>query len=204
MTTIVEGFFYEQFSARLLDAALAATIHSGLLSTPEGQQLEKVYPGIGDAMVAGATREMAKALPERFASARMAARAHWTQFSDADLTAFAAVLRPSVADMATLPAEVRVGETATMAMQRTFRTGHGAEIQSRLSKRLSEFSTTPAGRRIGGRLDGFLREVGNAKAAATTDLTKRALAAADRAANNYVIASGEKSWLPFPSAGIDK
>ncbi|HMG47108.1 MAG TPA: hypothetical protein VK614_06580 [Allosphingosinicella sp.] len=191
----------ERLSEVMIDGA--ATAYRTHIDTREDfRELEAAYPGIRDAMAAAAADELRRAVPERIARLQSQVRGDWdARLSDADAAALGAfATHPSIIAQLEATVGFRPGDTATSGVARSHEALERTRVLEQFNRHQAAFARTPAGQRLLPAVAAYQRAVHVRANEAAHAATSQMLAAAHRAANDFVRRRHPGQGLPYPNA----
>lgn len=196
----IAAFFVpaERLSEVLIEGA--ATAYRTRIDTHEDfRELEAAYAGIRDVMAAAATEEIRGAVPDRIARLQSQARNDWdARLSDADAAALGAfAAHPTVIAQLEAAVGYRPGDTATSGVARSHETLVRARVLEQFDRHQAAFARTPAGRRLLPAVAAYQHAVQARANDAASAATRQMLAAAHRAANDFVRRRYPGQTLPY-------
>jgi hypothetical protein len=180
----------------LIVDGIATAYRTRLASHAGYAQLEAAYPGISEAMSAAVVQVVHRAAPDLIARLRSDAEAYWdARLTDAEAAAFAAFANDaSITEPMRNGIDYRPGDTAISGLERS---AEGTD-SARLDRVQAQFAATPAGRRLLPVASAYQAAMAERLQGEGVTVTRAALAAAHRAANDFVRRRSPGADLPYP------
>lgn len=194
------AYFLPALAADSMIDGVDTAIRQRVATDPQLTALESRYPGIGAAMVAGASSEVREAAPALLAEVEARIRAGLAErLSDTQLRSLSAYLAlPSVQALLRGRVVIRPGETVSAAIARHIGDAEEDRVPRAEREAMRRFERSEEGRRIFAILDRYQAEARALGGDAATAAGTRSLRAALRAGNAF--AAERYPRLPRPFA----
>ena len=183
----VAGYFVPPSAADFMVDGVDSAIRQRVLQDPQLVALERTYPGIGEAMIRGASAEIRRVAPAAVEALQAEVRRHLsTRLSVAELRLFSDyVSLPSIASLLRRRIDIRSGETASDAAGRHFAAQQAATVPAAERSAMERFERSRDGRHILEVAEAYMPSAREAARTAADAAGGRALQAALRAGNAF-------------------
>jgi hypothetical protein len=180
----------------LIVDGIATAYRTRLESHPDYVALEAAHPGVRETMIAALVQVVHRAAPDVISRLRSDAQAYWdARLTDAEAAAFASFANDtSITDATRNGLDYRPGDTAVSAVQRSAEAADSA----RFDRVQAQFAATPVGGRLLPIASAYQAAIAERLQGEGANVARAALAAAHRAANDFVRQRSPGADLPYP------
>jgi hypothetical protein len=195
----VAGYFVPPSATDFMVDSVDSAIRQRVLQDPQLVALERAFPGIGEAMIRGASAEVRRVAPAAVEALQADVRRHLSsRLSESELRLFSDyVSLPSIAGLLRRRIDIRTGETASDAAGRHFAEQEGATVPAAERSAMERFERSRDGRRILEVAEAYMPTAREAARTAADAAGGRALQAALRAGNAFARERHPERPRPF-------